>query len=285
MIKSLILTAEAISKRYGKTQAVKEVSFSIPGKAITIFLGQNGAGKTTTLKILLGFLKPDRGHFELAKGRVGYVPEHPVFFPWLKGEEALRLTGRFFGLRQSEVEDSSKKYCPILGLDTELLRRRVETYSLGNQKKFSYLQSLIQTPELLIVDEPFSALDPISVKNVRELFLQLRGEGATLFLSSHMIAEVQKICDEFIIIKEGRIVFQDNLRRLKENYLLASLGQTDLPPDEISLWSRSWQKKEGVLELLLARGLRASFLQFLEEKKLTAKFDEIDLESVFLFFA
>jgi ABC-type multidrug transport system ATPase subunit len=233
----------------------------------------------------LGFLKPDRGRFQLETGRIGYVPEQPVFFHWLKGEEVLRLTAQFFGLRWADVDESAKRYSPTLGFETGLLPRRVETYSSGNKKKFSYLQSLILSPELLIVDEPFSALDSVSIKSIRDLFLKLRKEGVTLFLSSHMIAEVQKICDEFIIIRKGTIVFQDDLRRLKENYLLVSLGRADLGSEEVSAWSPSWRKKEGVVELLLFRNLRTPFLHFLEEKKLTAELGEIDLERIFLFFA
>jgi ABC-2 type transport system ATP-binding protein len=284
-MKNLILRTDRLGKRYGRIQAVKEASFTIPRGAITIFLGENGAGKTTTLKILLGFLKPDRGRFQLQTRRIGYVPEQPVFFHWLKGEEVLRLTAQFFGLRWADVDESAKRYGPTLGFDTGLLPRRVETYSSGNKKKFSYLQSLILSPELLIIDEPFSALDPVSIKSIRDLFLKLRKEGVTLFLSSHMIAEVQKICDEFIIIRKGTIVFQDDLRRLKENYLLVSLGRADLGSEEVSAWSPSWRKKEDVVELLLFRNLRAPFLHFLEEKKLTAEFGEIDLERIFLFFA
>ena len=267
------LRAENLTKRYGRVEALKKASFSVARGRITAFLGENGAGKTTTLKILLGFLRPDSGRVEVRVGgvgaRIGYVPERPVFFGWLKGKDILSLTARWYRMgekrrewksaeerdrkrdgdkerkRRPELERAWKwqseregewislgrrwwkreldervgKTCQRIAFDPRLLERKAQTYSLGNQKKFSYLQSLIISPELLIVDEPFSSLDPVSIKRVRDLFAELRDEGKTIFLSSHLIAEIEKISDDFFIIKGGRILIQENLEKFKREHV------------------------------------------------------------------
>lgn len=206
-----VLRAERLAKSFGAVEAVKDATFEVHPNAITCFLGENGAGKTTVLKLLLGFLRPDWGRFSLAAGRIGYVPERPVFFPWLRGDEILQCTARAFGLSRSDAAASVELLCRSIAFDRRLLSRKPHTYSLGNQKKLSYLQSLFIQPDLLIVDEPFSALDPISIRGMRTLFRQIRTQGKALLLSSHLISELEKVCDEFIIIKAGRVVAQGSL--------------------------------------------------------------------------
>lgn len=212
-----ILRVEGLTKRYGRVEAVRDVSFSLRRNAITAFLGENGAGKTTTLKAILGFLKMDGGLVEIGAERVGYVPEHPVFFPWLKGWDILRLTARLFGVSggAGHLGRRVEEMCDRLRFESLLLERKVQTYSLGNQKKFSYLQSLIICPDLLIVDEPFSSLDPLSIKGMRDLWGSLRGAGQTIFLSSHLISEIEKVCDDVIIIRRGKILLEESVEELR----------------------------------------------------------------------
>ena len=206
-----VLRAERLGKSFGAVEAVRDATFEVHPNAITSFLGENGAGKTTVLKLLLGFLRPDWGRFSLAAGRVGYVPERPAFFPWLRGDQVLQCTARAFDLSGGEADRSVDRLCRWIAFDRRLLSRKPHTYSLGNQKKFSYLQSLFIQPDLLIVDEPFAALDPVSIRGMRVLFRQLRAQGKALLLSSHLLSELEKVCDEFIIIKGGRVVAQGTL--------------------------------------------------------------------------
>jgi ABC-2 type transport system ATP-binding protein len=210
-MRTALLRAERLGKRFGAVEAVKDATFEVHSNAITAFLGENGAGKTTVLKLVLGFLSPDSGRFSFSTEKIGYVPERPAFFPWLRGDQILQCTARAFGLSGREAEREIKSTCRRIAFDPRLLGRRVDSYSLGNQKKFSYLQSLLVDPDLLIIDEPFSALDPFSLKSVRALFRELRAQGKALLLSSHLISELEKICDEFIIIKGGRVVAQGTL--------------------------------------------------------------------------
>jgi len=215
-----VLQVEGLSKRYGAVEAVEGAGFTAGRGRITVFLGENGAGKTTTLKCILGFLRPDAGRIVIRARRLGYVPEHPVFFTWLTGRDILSLTGRVYGIREADLSGHVSAAAAKLGFDEGILTRRVQTYSHGNQKKFSYLQNLIFTPDLLIVDEPFSALDPVSIKRVRDIFLELKGQGRTAFLSSHLISEAEKIADDVVIIKKGRICFRAKLAAFRENHVL-----------------------------------------------------------------
>jgi ABC-2 type transport system ATP-binding protein len=207
-----MIQAQRISKRFGPVLALSDVSFKIRKGTITAMLGENGAGKTTTLKIALGFLKPDSGTMTIAPGRVGYVPDRPSYLPGLDGLAVLDLATR------SGKGNGTAKGARVLSaarrilFDPALLRRRPVTYSTGNAKKFAYLQNLVTGPDLLVVDEPFSALDPPSIKCVRDLFLELREAGKTILLSSHMLAEMERIADSFIVLRRGTAIAHAGLR-------------------------------------------------------------------------
>ena len=207
------LEVRGLAKSFGPVRAVKKADFTVRRGAVTTFLGPNGAGKTTTLRAILGFVAKDRGEVEVRASCVGFVPEQPVFFPWLRGLDLVQLTARLIRLPPDEVERRLNALAPQLHFDRGLLLRRAAAYSAGNRKKLAYLLGLLTAPDLLIVDEPFSALDPPAIKDVRALFLALRERGGTLLLSTHLIAEVERICDDFIVIRDGIVVAQDNLAR------------------------------------------------------------------------
>jgi ABC-type multidrug transport system ATPase subunit len=211
-----MIEVHRLSKRFGPVEALREVSFKTKKGTITAMLGENGAGKTTTLRIVLGFLRPDAGGVAIAPGRIAYVPDRPSFFSWLDGWTILGLgtaraggraagNGRSFG---ASVLAASKS----LLFDPALLRRRPSSYSAGNMKKFAYLQGLVLGPDLLVADEPYSALDPPSIKCVREIFCGLREAGKTVLLSSHMLAEMERIADGFVVLRKGSTVAHAGLR-------------------------------------------------------------------------
>lgn len=207
-----MIEAHRLSKRFGPVQALRDVSFKIRKGTITAILGENGAGKTTTLKVLLGFLRPDSGTVIIAPGRVGYVPDRPAYFTWLDGRTILGLSD---GQANGNGKDSGARILAVardLLFDPALLRRRPGSYSAGNAKKFAYLQNLVFKPDLLVVDEPFAALDPPSIKCVRDLFLELRETGTTLLLSSHMLAEMERIADGFVVLRRGTAIAHAALR-------------------------------------------------------------------------
>ena len=277
-----LLRALRISRRFGSVEAVKAASFDVHSCAITALLGSNGAGKTTLLRLVLGFLRPDSGRFSLAAERVGYVPEQPVFFPWLSGAQILRWTLRSFGLDGRTADGEISHICRRLAFDPRLLGRRVQTYSLGNRKKFSYLQNLLVRPDLLIVDEPFSALDPVSIRSARAVFQELRAQGKAVLLSSHLISELEKVCDEFIIIKNGRVVIQGNLPGFRDGHIFIRFARS-----QQGIWAsvpapRLQKTADCYVEWLFPRSRLGEIDTSLLE---TAKFGPPDLETIYLFLA
>lgn len=220
-----MIEARRLAKRFGPVEALRDVSFRTRRGAITALLGENGAGKTTTLKIVLGFLRPDSGSVSLAPGRIGYVPDRPAFFPWLDGWSILELgrggggsNGRGGNGRGNGRGSGGEFRARVLAVsrdllfDPGLLRRRPGSYSSGNARKFAYLQSLADPPDLLVVDEPYASLDPPSIKAVRDIFGGLRESGRTVLLSSHMLAEMERIADGFIVIRRGVTIAHAGLR-------------------------------------------------------------------------
>jgi ABC-2 type transport system ATP-binding protein len=207
------LVVHGLSKSFAGVMAVRDAGFSLERGRVTAFLGENGAGKTTTIKMVLGFLRRDSGEVELRARTVGYVPEQPAFFSWIKGGELLDCTLRLHGVPHERRRERIATLCERLSLDHGLLDRRVPTYSQGNRKKFSYLQSLLVSPDLLIVDEPFTALDPTSIMDARRLFRELAEGGAAVFLSTHLISEVEKVYDDIVILAGGEVV----LRKRRED--------------------------------------------------------------------
>lgn len=222
-----MLIVDGLRKSFGRVRAVRGVSFALERGRTTALLGENGAGKTTTLKIALGFLIPDAGTVQLGTNRVGYVPDQPAFFPWLTGKEILDLSRKSLGKGRPEWETTVGGLAPKILFDPVLLDRKPGTYSAGNVKKFAYLQTLAGAPELLVVDEPFSALDPPSIRKMRDLFRELRDGGAALLLSSHMLAEMVRISDDFIVIRRGEVAARSGLSEFLSRLRPAAAGDLE----------------------------------------------------------
>jgi ABC-2 type transport system ATP-binding protein len=278
-----VLRARSLSKKFGPVEAVRNAAFTLSKNKVTAFLGKNGAGKTTTIKLILGFLRPDSGRVEMNALRVGYIPERPVFFSWLKGKEILAATARMNGIGRLNFSEKIMLLSDKICFDPGLLDRKVQAYSLGNQKKFAYLQNLLTCPELLVVDEPFTSLDPPSIKSARELFLELKREGGTVFLSSHLVSEVEKICDEFIIINRGNIIVQEDLNRIQNEYAFFRLPKPLRDRDKFRALS-PWFREEDDAVVMLIDKRRLGFLpDCLRGSELGAP-ERPDLEKIFLFF-
>lgn len=283
-MKDHILSATGLSKRFGTVDAVKNATFSVRRGGITSFLGENGAGKTTTLKLLLGFLKSDSGRMEMKAQRTGYIPERPAFFGWLTGSEIIAYTARIYGISREKLQHLVSRYSEYLSFDPALLSRKVQTYSLGNQKKFSFLQNLLLSPDFLIVDEPFNSLDPVSIKKIRDFFLEVKREEKSILLCTHLISEAEKICDDFIILKEGSIVLQANLRHFKEKYVLIEGYDSQLEHEDLKAFSFCVKKKNTQFEALVEKNEVENAENFLR-RALSARIRSLDLETIFLFFS
>ncbi len=219
----VIETAD-LTKRYGSLVAVNELDLQVKEGTIHGFLGPNGAGKTTTLKILVGLLRPDGGFVRVlgqelswdkpdVRSRIGYMPELPKLPKHLKGTELLDIYGRMYGM----TKEAREKQVPNL-LDMVGLKERgsdfIGKYSKGMQQRLGLAQALLNEPELVILDEPSLGLDPVGMVEVREMMKEIAKEGVTIFLSSHLLHEVQQVCTNVTIINKGVAVASGTLKEI-----------------------------------------------------------------------
>jgi ABC-2 type transport system ATP-binding protein len=178
------------------------------------FLGPNGAGKTTTIKILMGLIYPTSGNAwifgsELGnveiKRRLGFLPEQPYFYDYLTSREFLQFYGQLFGLNKNEIRSRIDYLLPLVGLE-ESIDIQLRKFSKGMLQRIGIAQALINQPDLVVLDEPMSGLDPVGRKEIRDIILQLKGEGKTVFFSTHIIPDVEMICDRVGILVHGELV-------------------------------------------------------------------------------
>jgi ABC-2 type transport system ATP-binding protein len=206
-----LIEVEHLTKRFGNTLAVDDLSFKVREGSITGFLGPNGAGKTTTLRVVLGLVRPTSGSarvlghlyraLETPTSQVGAVLEASSFHPGRSGRNHLRVVSAASGLPLSRVEEVLE----IVGL-SEDAGRRVGGYSLGMRQRLSLAAALLGDPRVFVLDEPANGLDPQGIRWLRELLQSLAGEGRTILISSHVLAEVEQIADEVVIIHRGKFV-------------------------------------------------------------------------------
>ena len=204
-----VLRTSALSKSYEGQPALEGLSLELQQGEVLGFLGPNGAGKTTTIRLLLGFLRPTSGNATVfgrdcwsqsvaVRGTLGYLPGDVRLYDTMKGRALLSLCANL-RRRAGRFEELAER----LDLD---LDKRVSNYSKGNKQKLGIVQALMHEPKLLILDEPTSALDPLVQETVYEILSELKRDGTTIFFSSHILSEVQKVCDRYAIINDGRLV-------------------------------------------------------------------------------
>jgi ABC-2 type transport system ATP-binding protein len=249
-----VVEAEHLAKTFAfgffrkKVRAVADVSFTVEKNEIFGFLGPNGAGKTTTLKMLMGLIFPSSGQARLfgrpvgdrqAKHRLGFLPENPYFYDYLSGEELLDLMGRLFGLDRRQRRRRAVELLDRVGLG-RAQGRALRKYSKGMLQRLGIAQALINDPELVVLDEPMSGLDPIGRKEIRDLIVELKREGKTVLFSTHILSDVELICDRVAMVVGGRMRDVGPLQQLLSPRLLHTelvLAHGDatealrLPPD------------------------------------------------------
>jgi len=219
-----VIEIRDLRKSYGKTEALKGISFEVGDGEAFAFLGPNGAGKTTTIKIMMGFLRPDSGTVRMfgkdisvygkeVRKKVGFLPEEIGFYENLSVYDNMDFYARLFGIPKLERSKVINEILDQVGL-SDRKRSKVKELSHGLKQRLGIAQSLINHPDLLIYDEPTSGLDPRSSYEIRELIKSLLKGGVTLFLSSHLLYEVQQICDGVAIIDKGRLVKRGKIKDL-----------------------------------------------------------------------
>ena len=208
-----------LTKYYGKSRGIVDVSFTVKKGECFGFIGPNGAGKSTTIRTLLGYIAPTSGEasilgLDIVKDKnkilsqVGYLPSEAVFYSGMKVKDILKLSA---DLRKQDCAEEAKRLCERLQLDTT---RKVEELSFGNRKKVAIVTALQHNPNVLILDEPTSGLDPLMQKEFFDIVRERNAQGTTVFLSSHILSEIQRNCTRAAIIREGRIIACDSVEAL-----------------------------------------------------------------------
>ena len=218
-----ILEVKDLHKSFGSKTVLDGLTFSVSEGSVFGFIGRNGAGKTTTMKMILGLLQADSGEITVCGERVRYgntptnkyvgcLPDVPEFYSYMTAREYLRVCGEVTGMKQSEIRKRSGELLELVGLANE--KHRIKGYSRGMKQRLGIAQALINKPRLLICDEPTSALDPLGRKEILEIISSARGETSVIF-STHILSDVEKICDDTAILEKGRIALCGTVSELK----------------------------------------------------------------------
>ncbi len=260
-----------------KTEILKGISFTVPSKSIFGFLGPNGAGKTTLIHLITGIKVPASGSIILnglnaseksAKRKIGYLPERPYFYDHLTGQELLRFFGRLTGMTIPEIDARIPKVLESVGM-SHARNLELKKYSKGMLQRIGIAQAIIHDPEFLVLDEPMSGLDPVGRKEIRELILQLAREGRTIFFSSHVIPDVEAICDSVAMIRKGELIGCGKISQFLDR---------DTTPVEIAFSGVSLESAKSVGDFTsmreMSEGIRATLASDIGvEKTLSALLD------------
>ncbi len=216
---------QSVTKRFGPLVAVSDVSLEVPEGTFLGLLGRNGAGKSTLIKMITGLMKPTQGEIHVLgekvsmtsldiKRRIGVTPQRMAMIDGLTGAQYLRLIGRLYGLEDDVIDKRRKELFDVLELEPEP-RTLIGDYSYGMQKKTALCAALIHGPELLLLDEPFEGVDPVTVRVIKDLLLGLNRKGTTLVLTSHALDLIETLCPVLAIIDDGKVLASGTIEALK----------------------------------------------------------------------
>jgi ABC-2 type transport system ATP-binding protein len=240
-----MIEVKGLCKRYGNFEALKSISFSVEKGTVFGFIGRNGAGKTTTMNILTGLLKFDKGEI-LIKGKhflknrrelsklIGYLPESPAFYDYMNSYEYLSFIGRIISSDNKNFETNIKGLLEKVGLKKGG-KRQIGGYSRGMKQRLALAAAFMNNPEILFLDEPASALDPEGRMEMLGLIEDLKDEKITIFLSTHILNDAEKVCDRICIIDEGKILVTENLSNLYKTHIqpIFDIEFEDDPEDKV----------------------------------------------------
>ncbi len=218
------LVLKNVSKTFVGKKAVDNISLTLEKPGVYGLLGTNGAGKTTTIRMLLGIIKKDSGEItwkgkavDRKNVRFGYLPEERGVYPKTKIFDQLMYFAELKGMKKEEAEKSIKKWAKELKVE-EYLEMPAEKLSKGNQQKIQFMTAIIHDPELVVLDEPFSGLDPVNTEILKNIIINLVRNGKYVIMSAHQMATIEEFCSDILILNKGKTVLQGNLKEIKETY-------------------------------------------------------------------
>ena len=233
---------EDLRKVYGSKVAVAGLTLTVEQGEVFGFLGPNGAGKTTTIKMMNGLVKPDSGRMSIlgrplgdreVRRRIGFLPEHFRFHEWLRAGEFLDFHGSLYGLSRAERRRRIPEALELVGLEGRT-ESRLKTFSKGMLQRIGIAQAVIADPLLVFLDEPTSALDPLGRRDVRDIIRTLQGRGTTVCLNSHLLSEVEHVCDRVAIVKEGHVAALGSLASLLGGEHVVDVYAADMTPEALA---------------------------------------------------
>ncbi|HPC84765.1 MAG TPA: ATP-binding cassette domain-containing protein [Thermoanaerobaculaceae bacterium] len=251
------LELHGVSKSFGRVAAVRELSFAVPRGSVFGLLGPNGAGKTTTIRIVMRITLPDAGRVVLGgkdiddelRERIGYLPEERGLYRRMRVLEHLTFLGEVRGLARSEARRRAGRWLDRLGL-AEKAGRRIEELSKGMQQKLQFAATVIHEPEMVILDEPFTALDPIATRQLKEEIGAMRERGTTVLFSTHVMPQAEELCDHICLINRGRAILHGRLDAIRAEHSRPAL-EVESPATDAELVAVS-----GVAAVRVADGRR-----------------------------
>ena len=219
------INVEHISKQFGQTRAVRDVSFEVVPGEIFGLLGPNGSGKTTSIRIILDIYKPDTGSVsilggpmsEAKKNQIGYLPEERGLYQDIPLDRCLEYLATLKGMSQEQIKQKLPGYLEQFDL-TKDRKKKVKELSKGMQQKAQLISTLIHDPQVIIIDEPFSSLDPLNTQLVKDLLIERRNRGKTIIMCTHQMSEVEQLCDKLVLINKGDVLLYGSLQNIREQF-------------------------------------------------------------------
>tara|TARA_B100000073_G_scaffold127272_1_gene104178 strand:- start:1831 stop:2718 length:888 start_codon:yes stop_codon:yes gene_type:complete len=261
-----MLSIEKIVKNFDNLKAVDQISFKVKRGDIYGFLGPNGAGKTTTIRMIMGIMQPDSGLImlngddinSLGRKNLGYLPEDRGLYQKQKLQEILHYFGLLRGMKKKDVINKTRLWLERFNLDSQGLRK-VEELSKGNQQKIQFILALLHDPELIILDEPFTGLDPLNQLLMKDIIQEKQNEGKTIIFSTHQMEQVEKLCNNICLINNGRIVLEGPLESIRNNYSTNAVEVKflgDFNKIIVDEYFSEWTIKDNVLDGILQKPTR-----------------------------
>lgn len=285
-----VIEINNLTKTYGKSRGITDISFDVEQGEIFGFIGPNGAGKSTTIRTLLSLIYPTSGRAKIfgkdciqfapeIKKEIGYLPSEVFYYDNMKVKDLLKYSASFY---KKDCSKRIKELAEMMDLD---LNKKIDDLSLGNKKKVGIVQGLLHEPKLIILDEPTSGLDPLMQQKFFELLEEENQKGATILFSSHILSEVQRLCNRVAIIKEGKIVTVEKISTLQENNYKKFKVETKsaLAPEYFNIMGvNNLEAKGNVISFLFKGNINTVLKKLAEMDVVNLWIEEPDLEEIFM---